>query len=108
MRENASEKRRDELEESTVAAVMAQKRNQNDQLNNRVAKVVEATDEQLLEEGRRNPEALRRFAFYNNEHWRRLYENWPWIRIPDVSEETTGVFYGVHHLVQSADIKQNY
>uniref|UniRef100_A0A915A6H6 Beta-lactamase-related domain-containing protein n=1 Tax=Parascaris univalens TaxID=6257 RepID=A0A915A6H6_PARUN len=58
----------------------------DDQLNNRVAKVVEATDEQLLEEGRRNPEALRRFAFYNNEHWRRLYENWPWIRIPDYNK----------------------
>ncbi|VDM26489.1 unnamed protein product [Toxocara canis] len=58
----------------------------DEQLNDKVATLIEPTDEQLLAEGRRNPEALRRFALYNNEHWHRLYENWPWIRIAEYNK----------------------
>uniref|UniRef100_A0A0N5AIX0 Beta-lactamase domain-containing protein n=1 Tax=Syphacia muris TaxID=451379 RepID=A0A0N5AIX0_9BILA len=55
--------------------------------NRRVAKIYEETAEELAQEEHRNPVALAKFRLCNNEHLKRVYENWPWITIPDYNDK---------------------
>ncbi|KHJ75765.1 beta-lactamase [Oesophagostomum dentatum] len=51
--------------------------------NDRVATLQYPGDLQIEAEGRRDPEALRRWNAGNNEHHKRLYKTWPWISTED-------------------------
>ncbi|KAK6025042.1 beta-lactamase [Ostertagia ostertagi] len=52
--------------------------------NERVAVLQYPGDLQIESEGRRDPEALRRWNAGDNEHHKRLYETWPWITTDEI------------------------
>ncbi|KJH50391.1 beta-lactamase [Dictyocaulus viviparus] len=51
--------------------------------NDRVATLQYPTEKQIRIEGDRNPEVMRRWIAGDNEHHRKLYETWPWIKTDD-------------------------
>ncbi|EPB78312.1 beta-lactamase [Ancylostoma ceylanicum] len=51
--------------------------------NDRVATIHYPGELQIEAEGRRDPEALRRWKAGDNEHNKRLYQTWPWITTND-------------------------
>ncbi|CAI4221255.1 unnamed protein product [Auanema sp. JU1783] len=54
--------------------------------NNRVALIRQPTEDDMKEEGERNPIALKRYFAYNKVHHKNLYNTWPWITTEDYND----------------------
>ncbi|VDM80537.1 unnamed protein product [Strongylus vulgaris] len=71
--------------------------------NERVATVQYPGELQIEAEGRRDPEALRRWNAGDNEYNKRLYETWPWITTEDVTITVAALLpvYVLHQVIVS-------